>query len=207
MYYVLTDSENNILKYPYTIGMLRKDNPNTSFHKQIADHVLESFNVHPVVEIKPEITSTQKLIKPDIPVYQDTQWQLIWLIENKTAEELETELNLAKANKLSELYRSCDADLKKLATGYPEREAQTWPVQLEEANRYLADNTSPTPFISAALKQGETVEQYANLIVNNNAAWSDYAGKVVLKRRTFEHRINTATTVQELDQIVSEIND
>lgn len=205
MYYVLTDQENNILKYPYTVGMLRKDNPNTSFHKQIADHVLESFNVHLVVEVKPEITAAQKLSKPSQPVYQGGQWQLIWAVEDKTLEEIETELNQAKSNKLSQLHQSCDNDLKQLATGYPERETQTWSIQLEEAKAYLTDNTTPTPFISAALRQGETVGQYAQLIVANNAAWSDYAGKVVLKRRTYEALINGAQTVEEVNSINWEV--
>ena len=104
------------------------------------------------------------------------------------------------------LFRSCNKALEQLAIDYPERESQTWPIQLEEANRYLADNASPTPFISAALNEGETVQQYAQLIATNNSLWSDHAGKVVLRRRTFEQRIKAAATVQELDQIMQDLN-
>lgn len=85
-------------------------------------------------------------------------------------------LSNIKADKLKALFNYCDTQLELLATDYPEREAATWPVQLEEAKAYLADNTAPTPFINAALTDGETVEHYANLIITNNAQWSAFAG-------------------------------
>lgn len=100
MYYVLTDSENNILKYPYTIGMLRKDNPMTSFPKQIAEQTLNDFGVFRIAEVKPEITSNKKLSKPSQPVYQEGQWKLIWTAEDKTPEEIEaTNTPIAEAKK------------------------------------------------------------------------------------------------------------
>lgn len=100
---------------------------------------------------------------------------------------------------------SCNHDFEVLKNGYPDRETQSWSVQLKEAESYLSDNATPTPFISAALKYGETVEQYANLIIANNAQWSAYAGAVVRKRREYEARIEAANTSEEIEQIISEL--
>lgn len=163
------------------------------------------------LDIKESQVIVEQADKPDLPFagnyfsYSNGTWSVI--DQAKYDEDIyQPIIESLKEEAKDKLFTNCNKALEQLATDYPERESQTWPVQLEEANRYLADNTSPTPFISAALDEGETVDEYANLIVSNNAAWSDYAGKVVLKRRTFEQRIKSATTVQELNQIVGEIN-
>lgn len=109
--------------------------------------------------------------------------------------------DIAKPEKLKELFTYCDNQLELLATSYPEREAATWPVQLEEAKAYLSDNTASTPFINAALTDGETVENYANLIITNNAQWSTFAGSIVKHRRNTEKAINEAETEDEIEAI------
>lgn len=120
--------------------------------------------------------------------------------------KLEVQLKVARNQAISKMKNLCDNKLSQLASDYPEREAQTWPVQLEEAKSYLADSASPTPFISAALNDGETVEQYANLIVANNAAWSDYAGSIVKMRRDFEAAINSAQNIEDLMAIINQMD-
>ena len=35
-------------QFPYTVGQLRRDNPQTSFPKQVPDSVLAAYDVHPV---------------------------------------------------------------------------------------------------------------------------------------------------------------
>ena len=41
-------SNGTVLKYPYSIKELKKDNPNTSFPATISDEVLSEFNVQKV---------------------------------------------------------------------------------------------------------------------------------------------------------------
>ena len=163
------------------------------------------------LDIKESQVIVEQANKPDLPFvgnyfsYSNGVWSVI--DQAKYDEEVYQPLiESLKEKAMQSLFANCNKTLEQLAINYPARESQTWSVQLEEANRYLADNTSPTPFISAALREGETVQQYAELIVSNNMLWSDYAGKVVLKRRTFEKRINTATTTQELNTIIEEVN-
>ena len=113
--------------------------------------------------------------------------------------------DIAKPKVLELLKKVCNKKLEQLGSDYPDRETQTWAVQLEEAKAYLADNTVDTPFILAALREGETVQDYAQLIVANNAAWSNFAGSIVKLRRDFERLIENASTFQELEQLEAQL--
>jgi len=77
-------------KYPYTIGDLRKDNPNTSFPKNIPNNVLAEFGVFPVgYNPAPEYNSlTQRLEISSIPVFKDGSWKLTKTIVDKTQEQI-----------------------------------------------------------------------------------------------------------------------
>lgn len=69
-----------IEKYPYTIGDLRKDNPNTSFPKDIPPGTLQEFNVFPVVATeRPQVSYTQDVTEVD-PVFYDGVWTQTWSV-------------------------------------------------------------------------------------------------------------------------------
>ena len=63
-------------QYPYSIGLLRKDNPNTSFPKQVSAADMASFNVYPVTEVTPTVADTQKLVKVWTPTLVSGDWVL-----------------------------------------------------------------------------------------------------------------------------------
>lgn len=68
----------------YTIGQLRRDNPNTSFPKTIPDHILKIYGVYPVtVNERPNTQSWQTAVRDTIPT-QDTDgnWVLNWTVED-----------------------------------------------------------------------------------------------------------------------------
>jgi hypothetical protein len=109
--------------------------------------------------------------------------------------------DIAKPAAVRILYSKCDKLLKQLAAPYPQSEVDTWAFQLKEAQAYLADPTVPTPFIDSALKDGEDKASYALLIVNNNNAYSTYAGGIVKVRRQFEEQIAAATNIAEVEAI------
>jgi len=50
-------SNGQVEKYPYTIGQLRKDNPNTSFPKVPSTASLADFDVYPVTPVAPPAAS------------------------------------------------------------------------------------------------------------------------------------------------------
>lgn len=90
MSYVLTDENNNIVKYPYTIWDLKNDNPNTSFPYEITNNQLAEFNVYNVdIAPKPEYDeSIKNCIEGNAPIYVNGVWTVEWLISDKTQYEI-----------------------------------------------------------------------------------------------------------------------
>jgi hypothetical protein len=86
--------------YPYSIGKLRKDNPNTSFPKNPSAEMLANWNVYPVtVAQEPSIDNTQKAYQNSEPSFIDDSWILGWTVVEKTQEEI-TEENNRKAESI-----------------------------------------------------------------------------------------------------------
>lgn len=73
----------------YSIGQLRRDNPNVSFPKNPSDSLLADWNVYPyTVEAKPTFDNrTQRLELGDF-VNTNGSWSQTWNVVNKTAEEI-----------------------------------------------------------------------------------------------------------------------
>ena len=78
-------------QYPYTVGQLRRDNPQTSFPKRIPDEMLEEWGVVPVVvEDRPTIDDrTQKVSQAQQPTKDGDTWILAWSVTDKSQEEIQ----------------------------------------------------------------------------------------------------------------------
>ena len=63
-------------QYPYSLGLLRKDNPNTSFPKQPSVADMAAFNVYPVTETFPTVGDGQHLVKVWTPTLVSGDWVL-----------------------------------------------------------------------------------------------------------------------------------
>jgi hypothetical protein len=75
-------------KYPYTIGNLRKDNPNTSFPKNPSDELLEGLGMFRVAKVdRPEYDHT-KNIAEGTPVQVNGVWTQVWNVTDASAEEI-----------------------------------------------------------------------------------------------------------------------
>ena len=77
-------------QYPYTIGNLRRDNPNTSFPRNITSNTLESWGVYKVViEDQPSFDiKTQNLTQNSSPTLSADTWTLGWTVSSKSADEI-----------------------------------------------------------------------------------------------------------------------
>ena len=88
MAYVKTHDE-QVQKFPYSMGDLRKDNPSTSFPSRIPEDMLASYEVFKVL-VDHEPTFDEKNYRPllaETPVFVDGEWRLQWSILEKTEEE------------------------------------------------------------------------------------------------------------------------
>lgn len=95
-------------KYPYTVGQLRRDNPNTSFPKNVPDHVLADYGVYRVVEANGPAYNdkTQRIQISELPELIDGVWTLTKTVVDLTAEQIEgrnqnaASINREKRNQL-----------------------------------------------------------------------------------------------------------
>lgn len=97
MYIKLTNGEPEI----YTIGKLRRDNPNTSFPKTISNEILARFDVYPYTQQEQPTydEKTQKIVDGGFVKDENDNWIKTWNIVDKTQTEI-TEWLETKANSI-----------------------------------------------------------------------------------------------------------
>jgi hypothetical protein len=89
-------------QYPYTVGDLRRDNPNTSFPRSLPDQLLADWGMYPVTEksIPSYDARTQKVTADTTPAQENGDWVIGWTISNKTSDEVsEYDANAESTNR------------------------------------------------------------------------------------------------------------
>jgi len=92
----------NVDTYPYNVGKLRRENPNTSFPKRIPDEMLAEWGVYPVtVTDMPSYTERTQTVTQDATLTgSGSSWTIGWAVSNKTAEEVQQyDENIATNNR------------------------------------------------------------------------------------------------------------
>ena len=78
-------------QFPYTIGQLRRDNPNVGFPKRVSDESLALYNTYRVtVEDMPSFDArTQNVTQNTAPTLTNGDWAVGWTVTDKTAGEIQ----------------------------------------------------------------------------------------------------------------------
>mgnify|MGYP003631653275 FL=1 len=87
-----------VQQYPYSVGLLRKENPNTSFPKKVSAEDMASFNVYPVTETFPTVGDGQHLVKVWTPTLVDGAWVLAHEAVDLTSEDIAKATAVLAAN-------------------------------------------------------------------------------------------------------------
>jgi hypothetical protein len=109
--YVLAPNQ-TVEIYPYSIGDLRRDNPNTSFPRNPTDAVLAEWSVFPVTSQEPPNfnPATENLSQVD-PTLTDGEWMQTWDVTDATPAQI-VERTESKAVEVrqqrNELLSACD---------------------------------------------------------------------------------------------------
>lgn len=80
-------------KASYSIGQLRKDNPQTSFPKNPSEELLAEWGVFPVKPTQGPSVDYTKNVKEGTPVKQGNDWVQVWEVTDATAEEIASRVN------------------------------------------------------------------------------------------------------------------
>ena len=91
-------TNDTVQQYPYSVGLLRKENPNTSFPKQVSAEDMASFNVYPVTEVTPTVSDTQKLVKVWTPTLVGGDWVLAHEAVDLTSDDIAEATAVLAAN-------------------------------------------------------------------------------------------------------------
>lgn len=88
MAYILTDGSNNIVTYPYSVGLLRGAYPNISFPAVPTDALLAEWNVFPVNSTTvPSINTLTQTVSEGTPVFVTDHWEQTWVVDGLPPEE------------------------------------------------------------------------------------------------------------------------
>jgi len=81
---------NNGVPETYTIGQLRKDNPNTSFPKQIPPATLEAYGMFPVFDTpKPTTGELQTAVKDGYELDAKGNWVVKWRVQDMFSDQVD----------------------------------------------------------------------------------------------------------------------
>jgi len=95
---LLKATGSTVEQYPYSLGMLRKENPNTSFPKQPSVADMAAFNVYPVTEANPTVGEGQRLAKTWTPTLSGSDWVLDHQAVDLTSDEVAEATAVIAAN-------------------------------------------------------------------------------------------------------------
>lgn len=91
------------IKYPYTVGDLRRDNPKTSFPKNVPITILANYGVLPVVHAEQPAYDplVQTLKRDDMPTRVNNEWTIGYTVENLPQEQAEANVRRRRDDKLA----------------------------------------------------------------------------------------------------------
>ena len=99
--YILAPNE-TAETYPYSIGQLRKDNPQTSFPRSPNNALLAEWNVYPVTPTSRPTTDHTQNVAEALPQQIDGVWTQVWRVTDASAGEIAERTNAQAANIRSE---------------------------------------------------------------------------------------------------------
>lgn len=99
MLFVKTDTNLNVIKFPYSMTDFRRENPNTSWPENIDLDTLATYNVYPVTESsQPSYDPNSEFVASMVPFkHENGAWYRTWEVRKIPAEEAAS-VNRAQRN-------------------------------------------------------------------------------------------------------------
>lgn len=120
----LTDTD---IVYPYYKHQLLNENPQVSFPSEISDDLFAEYNVYKVSEVECPTVTYKQNISEGTPELVDGVWTQVWVITDKTTEEI----NELHEQMRAEAYRN-ESDPLFFKAQRGEIELQVWLDKVEE---------------------------------------------------------------------------
>ena len=115
----------------------------------------------------------------------------------------DAKLEAAKAAKRAEINAACDIAVASLAASYPEREIQSWPQQVKEAEALAANPQAQAPLLAAiAEARSLPLAELASRVLGKMNAYAAASGSLIGRRQAAEDLIDLAATPEDVASIV-----
>jgi len=177
MYALITNQK--VEKFPYSIGQLRKDNPQTSFPAKPSKELLESYGVFEVKNgVKPDYNElTQRLSVWKPMLNSSGEWVAGYEVIDLPEDE-------AKANQIRAITKEFESTVSQLKSGYSESEIQSWDLQIKEAEWFLLDSEADTPLLdSISSARGMDKQELSERILTNAKSYAVIFGAALGKKQ------------------------
>lgn len=115
----------------------------------------------------------------------------------------EKPFDVLRSEKMSEINIAYQQAIADMTPGYPDDERLTFDKQEQEARAWLADNSTPTPFVDA-LAAGRQMDkaELVNRIIVKSDAFAIASGLLTGQRQRYEDLLDVAETAEEVAAIV-----
>lgn len=111
-------------------------------------------------------------------------------------------LEAAKAAKRIEINAACDVAVAALAASYPEREIQSWPQQVKEAEALTASPSAAAPLLtSIAAARALPIAELASRVLAKMNGYAAVSGALIGRRQAAEDLINIAATPEDVASV------
>lgn len=95
--------KNNQITYPYDLGTLFRENPNTSFPSSLSDSLLKSFGVYKVEHTPtPPYDPLTEECSEDRPIFNADKWTQQWKIIKRASAEASANIRAQRSALLTE---------------------------------------------------------------------------------------------------------
>lgn len=113
-------SNGAVEQYPFTVEDFRRDNPHTSFPKNIGRQLLSKSNVYPVTfGVKPEYDTLVQTLVPDFqPVLEGVTWKIGYAVVSKPQGEAEAAIRDKRDHLLSDTDKLALSDRPAMSSGW-----------------------------------------------------------------------------------------
>jgi hypothetical protein len=158
----------NDLPEIYTIGQLRRDNPNVSFPRHVSTDTLASYGVYPyTVADQPGYEPATQVIEPGDFTETESGWVRGWTVRDKLPEEYAIQ-TAEQARK--EIVRWIDGMSSQVLDLYPRAVQARWMIE-EAAARAVLNGTDTDAQLELITREGEakgrTPGEHAQAVVKN----------------------------------------
>lgn len=147
------------------------------------------------------VAVTQKGASEEIPACDLAACEFLGEVEFDAGDE--AKLEAVKAAKRAEINAACDIAVASLAASYPEREVQSWPQQVKEAEALASDPQAQAPLLAAiAEARSLPLAELASRVLGKMNAYAAASGALIGRRQAAEDLIDLASSAEDVASVV-----